>query len=970
VTIRSCRPDEAARSRRNRQVTASRLDASINLSGEFMFKRTQISTGVLIALGSTLAAPSLSQAQETQRVEVTGSSIKRIDVETALPVQVITRSDIARTGATNTEELLNSISATSSAGGLVNATGAGSSTYGESNISLRGLGGARTLILVNGRRLAAFAGGGGTTVNVNTIPIAAIERIDVLKDGASSLYGSDAVAGVINFILTKSTTDVEVSASIGSPTTKGGGQNYKTSIVGGFGDLSKDRFNVTLSGTYEKDRPLFAKDREYAKSGNFLPYYVAGATGQGNIEGAYTPGSGQPGPANVESGARQPGFGNSPGAGYGNPLAASGRCGDINMFLNPTPTTRGTPFCAFDSSGFVGLIPKRELSALTGNFTFKLSENHELFSDLLYAKSVVTQQFQPSPLRRSFMFPSDTQFQLQGVDPVLLIRPNNPNYQIAADYLNSLPASAGAAALVGQPLAVTARVFDFGLRTSQDTATQTRLVAGGRGTIIGQDYEVAVSRNGSKTDGKVPDGYFSQVAFARVVNQLDSDYNPWSLTQSATFNQRLAAANAKYTGGTQSAESTSNVVDAKLSGGLFQVPGGQAQYAVGAVYRQESYVTTPSAALETGDIAGLGGATPPIDRDRKTASLWAELNFPILKSLEGNVSVRGDKYSVVGNAKTYKANLRWSPVKSFLVRGSTGTGFRAPTLDDLYAAQTTGTSEQFTDPAFPANPNIQVTAVSGGNPNLKPEKSRQGSLGVVIEPANGFTVSADYFRIKMKDVITTPSAELLITRFRAGDPAYAGLVTLNANNEVDSIRTVLSNTGSLNVSGADFGANFRSAFAAGRLDINFNGTYMQKFDEATPSGALSKKVGTIVDADGAPVLGADNGGVVLRWRHVLSTTYTEGNWAFTLAQNFTKGYRVGNRQIDDLPVFVPDYSIYDVQMVYTGVKNMRLGFGLKNLFDKQPPIFVPASNQFQAGYDITQYDPRGRMAYFTVNYKF
>jgi iron complex outermembrane recepter protein len=929
-----------------------------------MFKRTQISTAALALLAGLVVAP--VAAQDVQRIEITGSSIKRIDAETSLPVQVITRNDIARTGATSTEELLQTISATSSSGGLVNATGAGASTYGESNISLRGLGGSRTLILVNGRRLAAFAGGGGTTVNVNSIPIAAIERIDVLKDGASSLYGSDAIAGVVNFILTKATKGFEVAASVGTPTEDGGGQSQKASVVGGFGELGKDRLNVTVSGTLEKDRALFAKDRKYAATGNQFPFIVAGATGQGNIEGGYNPGNGLPRAPGVEGGSRQPGFGNFPGAGFGNPLAAAGRCGEINMFLNPTPTSNGVPFCAFDSSAFVGLLPKRELAALTGNLTFQLSSDHQLFADFMHANSVVTQQFQPSPLRRSFMFPSDTVFQTRGVDPALLIRPNNPNYRIAAEYL----AAQGFTDLAGQTLAVTARVFDFGLRTSEDTAKQTRLVVGGRGTILGQDYETAFTHNASDTSGTVPDGYFSQAAFASVVNQPDSDYNPWSLTQSATFNQRLAAANAKYTGDTQNAKSTSNMLDAKTSGNVFKTAAGDAQYAAGVAYRLEKYTTSPSAALETGDIAGLGGATPPVDASRKVASLWGELNVPLIKSVEVNGSVRWDKYSLIGNATTYKANARWSPNRQVIVRASTGSGFRAPTLSDLFIPQSVGTSEQFTDPARPQSPNIQVTAITGGNPNLKPEKSRQGSIGLVLEPTYGLTISADYFRIKMTDVLTTPSAQLLVSRFRAGDPAYAGLVRLSASGDIDSITTTLSNTGSLNTSGMDLGVNFRQSLAGGRIDINLNGTYMQKFDEATPSGTISKKVGTIVDEFGDPVLGADDGGVVLRWKHVLSGTWTQGPFAFTLTQNFTKGYEAGRRQIDSERSFVPDYSIMDAQVAYTGLKNLRLALGAKNLFDRQPPIFVPASNQFQAGYDITQYDPRGRFVYVSANYKF
>jgi iron complex outermembrane recepter protein len=930
-------------------------------------KRKHIALAVINAMAAmAISGAAYGQATETQkveRVEITGSSIRRVDAEGALPVQVLTREDIARTGATSTEQLLQSITAISSAGATVNATGAGSSTYGVSSLSLRGLSDARTLVLVNGRRIAAQAGGGGVAVNVNTIPLAAIERIEVLKDGASAVYGSDAVAGVINFILTKDYNGAEVGVTYGAPTRSGGGDSLRVSGVVGFGSMSKDSYNVTISGTYEKENALFAKDRSFSKTGNQFPYIVAGATGQGNIEGGYIPGTRNAAGVWTE-GTRVAGFGGSPGTGYGNPLAAQDKCGDVSMFLNPTKTSKGVPYCAFDSAGFVGLTPTRELTSFTANGAYKISNAIELFGDLLLSQSDVTQKFQPSPVRRSFLT-GDALFKQQGVDPALLIRPDNPNYRIAADYLRAN----GFASLVGQTLAVTSRVFDFGLRTSLDKSEQSRIVVGARGAVANQDYEIAYSRNESKLSGSVPDGYFSQVAFAKVVNAPGSDYNPWSLTQSAAFNSALTAANAKYTGATQIAKSTSDNLDFRLTGDVFKLPAGMMQYAAGVQYRSEKYITTPSPALETGDIAGLGGATLALDRSRNVSSGFAELNVPIIKSLEFGASVRHDRYNDVGSATTYKGNLRFQPIKQVLVRASLGSGFRAPTLVDLWKPQTEQTSEQFNDPLTGVQ-NLQVNSLNGGNPDLKPETSKQSSIGIVLAPIDNLSFSVDYFRVKMANVITTPSAQLIVSRFRSGDPAYKGLVTLSPSGDIDSIKVLLSNTGSLTVEGFDIGANFRQKFAVGTLDLALSGTYMTKFDEATPSGTISNKVGTIVDANGDPVLGADGGGVVLRWKHALSATWTQGPWNATVTQNYARGYEAGFRQIDGERSFIPALALYDLNVGYTGIKNLRLAVGAKNVLDTNPSIFVPASNQFQAGFDITQYDPRARFVYVSANYKF
>ena len=845
------------------------------------------------------------------------------------------------------------IPAFSSQGGISTTTGAGNSTYGRATISLRGLKDERTLVLVNGRRLAAFAGGGGAAVNVNTIPIDAIERVEVLKDGASSVYGSDAVAGVVNFILKKDFQGVDLSATATKPTRDGGGDSKKASIVAGYGDLAKDRFNVTASATFEKENQLKATDRSFAKTGNVSPYLVAGATGLGNIEGGIDP----------VTGVRAPGFGGSPGRGYGNPLAATDKCGDINMFKNPTNTSKNLPFCAFDSSPKVALVPDREATSLSGNFVFQLNQDAQLFADGLYAKSVVTQRIQQSPVRRSFLL-TDAEFDKQGVVPALMLRPTNPAYKTAIDYLHANNITA----LDGQTLAITSRVFDFGNRTSKDTAEQTRLVGGIRGLVFGQDYEVAYSHNESKTAGTVIDGYFSQVAYAKIINSPTSDWNPWSLNQSAAFTAQLPA--AKFTGATLNAVSKSDVLDAKMTGDAFKLPEGVSQYAVGAQGRKESYVTTPSAALGTGDIAGLGGSVPPVNRDRQITAVFGELNMPLVKNLDATVAARTDRYDDVGKANTYKGSLRWQPMKNLLIRGSAGTGFRAPTLTDLWTPQTLGTSEQFNDP-LTGQKNLQVNALTGGNPNLKPEKSTQQSVGLVFQPMDSLSVGVDMYWIKIKDVINSPSAQEVVSGFRAGNPVYANSVRLSPSKDIDSIEVVTVNSGDIKTSGIDIDLRYKMPLAGGKFDLGLFGTYVTEFNETSPGGAVSRKVGTIVDGNGDPVLGANTGGVILRWKHYLTGTWSTGAWAFTLAQNYSTGYETGQRQIDGERNFMSSMATYDMQVGYTGVKNLRLNLGIKNLFDKNPPgVFVPVSNQFQAGYDVTQYDARARYVYLTAGYRF
>ncbi len=911
------------------------------------------------------AAPETTDSAKLDDIEVTGSRLKRSEAETSLPVEVVTRKDIVRAGYQSVEQLLAALTSASSIGGTQLSTGAGSSTFGVSTVSMRGLGEDRTLVLVNVRRVAAQAGGGGIAVNINTIPLSSIERVEVLKDGASSTYGSDAVAGVVNFILKDNYQGLELAAMGGKPTRSGGGDSNQVSVTGGYGNLDKDRFNITASASFEKEKALYGADRNFARRGTVLPFFASGATGQGNIEGAYTPGTiGVPYSAAEEAARTQAGFGSSPFAGYGNPLADLNRCEDINMVLAPQDTQKGTPYCDFDSAPFVGLIPDRDQTSLSGRFTFKFNDNHQIFADAMWAESKVAQSIQQSPVRRQFNL-TNSLFGLQGVDPALLIRPSNPNYQIAEDFLNDN----GFGALVGQTLAVTARVFDFGPRANEDTSTQSRYILGAQGNITDTlDYEVAYIRNESELKGIVTSGYFSLVAFGNVVNQLDSDYNPWSLTQSATFQQRLADSGAKYVGPTLNAESNSDQFEALVRGSMFSLAGGAAQFAAGAHLRKEEYINSPSPALETGDIAGLGGAVPPVSEKRDATAAFAEFSFPVLSSLEIGAGLRFDDYENVGDTFNYKLNAGWRPASSLLLRASTGTGFRAPSLEELYEPQTLGSSEMFDDPGT-GQTDLQVNALTGGNEDLQPEESTQSSVGLVWQLNSALSVTLDYWEINIEDAINSPSVQLIVSRFRDEDPAYADLVTIDQNNNIVQVTQILQNTGELDVRGIDLGFSFNQPIGLGRIEVVMNGTYMIQFDEATPSGEISSKVGTNVDLDGNPVVGGEDGGVALRWKHVLSGSWVLDDWSATIVQNFYKGYEMG-RDLDGMRRFVPSQSIYDLNVSYTGLKNTTLAIGVKNIFDTDPPIYIPSSNQFQSGYDAAIEDPRRQFVYISAGYKF
>jgi iron complex outermembrane recepter protein len=927
-----------------------------------MFKKTRICRGLMLAFGGTLLAAALPSEALAQRVEITGSSIKRVEAEGALQVQTLTRDDISRTGVQTAEQLLQTISAMSSSGRTSTATGASLSTYGFTGVSLRGLGEERTLVLLNGRRLAPFAGGGGAAVNINNIPLAAIERVEILKDGASAIYGSDAVAGVVNFILQKNYQGYEIGGTYGTPTESGGGQQYQANIIAGWGDLTQDNWNLTLSGQYQKNKNLFGADRSYASNGTKLPYFQATATGQGNIQGAWEKGTGPVNPPGA------PYVAGSPFGGYGNPLAASDNCGQISMKRAPFPTSNGQPLCVFDSAPYVNLTGESDIASFSGNFVFRLNDKVELYADGLYSQSKVITQIQPSPLRTDFL-QTDELLAQRGIDPVLLVRRGTPAHNIAADYLNAI----GLPQLATQDLGVTARVFDFGQRVQEDTSTQSRLTVGARGDVFDQSYNVGLSWNQSKLDGKVTNGYFSQAGFAAATQAPGSDWNPWSLTQSPAFIAAIAP--SEYIGGTLSAKSTSLNFDVTLSGDItpLKLPAGMVQYAAGYQYRSDSLEQTPSAALLTGDIAGLGGATKPVDEGRHVNAVFGELNIPVIKNLDLNLAARYDSYSDVGSTTNWKGNVRWQPTQQLLVRGSYGTGFRAPTLTDLWDPQVLQTSGTFTDPVTGSQG--QVNETTGGNPDLEPEESTQYSLGIVFQPVPSLAVSLDYFNIEVNNVIALPSTQEVVSQNALGNAAYDGLVIRDPlTNEVIGTRTVLANTGTMTAQGMDIDLRYRESLGPGVLGFTLNGTYYFKFDQSTPGAGTSKKVGTMVDSLGNPVISSttdlDGQGVVLRYKQYLSATWTQGDWATTIGNEFATGYWAG-WDLNDSPTHMPSQTLWDLQVAWSGVKNAVITLGARNIFDKQPAIFVsPGGIQFQSGFDISQYDPRGRFVYLTGTYKF
>jgi iron complex outermembrane recepter protein len=909
-----------------------------------------LAAGISPVMAADAAATS-STATSLEEVVVTGTSIKRADAETALPVQVLKQEDIARTGATTVEELARQLSAVSSSGSASTAQQTGFQQGAISTISLRGLGSGRTLVLINGRRMSVYGGGSvgiaGSSVDISAIPISAIERVEILKDGASALYGSDAIGGVVNFILRSDFQGLQASATGGSPTRAGGGAEETVSIYGGTGDLKSDRFNITGGIDFNHVGQIMGSSRAFATR--------------------YDPGYGN----DVTSSFAFPANVSVPGKGISNPLA--GNCGPDSLNDKFYPNQ-----CRFDNSPFDSVQPEQKRFSGNLSGSFAVTDTNKIYAEALFSEVTTETVVQPVPLAYTNpLLPGNpyipylanllaTQYPgYTAVTPgegAFLLPPNSPYYPTAF---------ATAHGINGQPLNLIYRDFANGLRQTEDIAATSRAVLGYKGSSGGWDYDTAFLYSQVKVHEDLQSGY---ALYSKIMPLLDTGViNPFGPTTDPTA---LAAANAAQFIGQSFASKTSvTSLNGTATRDLLTLPAGALKGAAGAEIRRETFEYDPSVGLQTGDISGEGGNQLPESKARNVESAYIELNAPVVTGLELDGAVRYDNYQRVGSTVNPKGSVRWQPEPWVVLRGSAGTGFRAPSLTDLYSSQATSVTGNGTrDPIKCPTPDpnntacsFQFTTVTGGNPNLKPEKSDNFTLGTVLQPTGDLTITVDAFWIFLKDAITAgglPYAFILQNAQTATQ--YANLITRDANGNIISIEQTNANLFKINVSGIDIDLlqTFRVG-DTGHLSLHGNGTYFGKYATQNANGTWTGQLD-----QGLNGINGVAGGIVSRWRHTVTALYGTDIWNVSLTHNFQKKYHDSASSITLLPREVSAYSTVDGQFAYTGLKSLEFDLGVKNLFNANPPYanYAAQVNNFIGGYDASYGDPRGRFVYATVKY--
>ncbi len=937
-------------------------------------KLTKIAQCIAL-MGVAGCAIAQTTTTELKRVEVTGSSIKRIASEGSLPVQVITTQELQRQGITTAEQVIASLSVNGN--GLDNlasnadvVSGAARGNNGSSSANLRGQGAASTLVLLNGRRVAAHGLNGGV-VDLNSIPMAALDRIEILKDGASAIYGTDAIGGVINFILKKNYTGFEASAFT-DITQQGGGRIDKMSLTGGTGDLEKDGYNVLFSLGRNQSQVLRGSERNFVNTFQASKGLSVDTRGTPYATVFNLAGSALPAAVALPSGGQT-----YTGINTLNKLMGGPGCDTIDGMADYDAVLWATPSakygCAWDTGRAAVLQQPVTNTNLVARGTLQLGE-HQVYAELTAAKVDSAKSFSANQISSSTSATS--------VFRNLMYPSTGSAYN---SVFNSLVATfPSLEANRGKGLAFRWRCLPCGDREIVTTSTTTRYLIGAEGPLGGGwDYRAGISSATSDTTSVLGNGYFYGKEFAALLNT--GVLNPFAADQKQTPEALTALAGVSANGVTlYGGKYTLVQTDATTSGPVFKLPAGDVMAAVGVDLRTEKYSFNGNAT----DVATQARVfNAPFDSintmdvvQRDIKALYGELLVPLAKNLEATVALRRDDYTGFGSTTNPKYSIRFTPVEEFLVRGSYSTGFRVPTFNQLFFGMTTSpySGKDLVDPAKCAGGKVDLTKVgcesitpdiiTGGKSDLGPESSKQWTAGFVWAPSSSFSVGMDNWNIRKTGTIQALSLTDLVTNYTLFPQNFIR----DAAGNLTQIDQRWVNAGETITSGVDINASANGKLADGKWSVDLEGTYLYE--------KISRLISSKPFGDSEIGVFSRAGDLGLRWKHSLKGTYSTGDWSTSLTQVYRAGYKdamlpgVANGSIvpPDWNADVAAYVIYNASVTYTGIKNLTLVGGIKNLLNTDPPFSAAYDGNTGAGssWEPRVADPRGRSLTLQANYKF
>ena len=947
--------------------------------------RDAISIALVVSASTTGAAFAQEATTTLDKVEVTGSRIKRTDMEPSQPVFSLSREDIQAQGLTSIGDVIQNLT---SNGTALNTT-YNNGGNGETRVSLRNLGSNRTLVLVNGRRWVAGTGLGGAT-DLNTIPTAAVERIEVLKDGASAIYGSDAIAGVVNVILRTDFDGAEANAYYGQFSQGDGGRESYDITIGSSGD----RFSAMFGAGYVKENPVMAGDREISAVPVFGTGVAFGSSTSPNGRFALCSGTFSPGACSV--GETRP----------------NGVAGQFGYDEGQTPAQwRPWGAGANDLYNFAPdnyLVTPQERKSIFGQASFDITDNVRFSATSTYNN------------RRSE--------QLLAAMPIVL--GTGPGAGVQARTISISPNS------IYNPFGQTVsriqrRAVETGGRSFNQNVDTFGFVGALEGNFEFADrffsWDVGYSY-GRNDQNDTTNGLFNILALRNALGPSFID-GAGVARCGTTGNVIEGCVPLNLLGGVGSmtpemlAYSTFVAHDeyqytmkqwfANLSGEIVELPGGMLAFAAGLEHRSEAGYDSPDALINSGNTTG--NARTATAGSYKLDEAYLELSAPLLRDvflareLELSLATRYSDYDTFGDTLNSKFGFKWKPIEDLLVRGSWAEGFRAPSIAELYS----GVADSFASIADPCSTtfggtygsltadqrarctaqgvpaggydqgNSQIRISVGGNPDLLPETSTSKTLGMVWSPSfiPGFDVSLDWWNITIENGIITRSGQFILDScIEDGNAQACSLFTRNANGSIDTLLSSGLNSAEIDAEGYDMTLNYRLPDTKwGSFSFSWDNTYYASYEEDRNGDNL---VGEYFD-------GSNN----WRIRSNLLARWEMGDWGATYAARFY------SRQEETCPFYYNDYGFgelcsdailglgedggvdvvqegslnkigaatyHDMSVYWKAPWNAKITLGVNNVFDKTPPTsYVTFANTFDPSYDIN-----GRFIYMQYNQKF
>ena len=889
--------------------------------------------------------------EEVERIEVTGSRIKRTDLEGASPVTVLTRADIDLSGATNLGELINKLPAVTGTPSSEN-TGVNG---GVANFTLRGLSANNTLVLIDGRR--AITRGSNAAVDLNSIPFEMVDRIEVLKDGASAIYGSDAIAGVLNIIMLREYDGFKIDADYGISSEGDAANRYVAMTLGTSGEKS----SIVMSVSQRSKDGYGRADRRISENSNHSSYNKRGSN-KGSSRSPHTVIWHTPTDANGNPATRAEdvtAWGTSWITGSDRePWSANNPYDAVNDFRD---------FDGWRADGSDGdEYNYASLESASNDLTISnlyINANYELTDDITIFTSVSANK--------------NTSHGAQA--PAAITEDASGSWVSPTNQYNPF----------GTGVRVRRRITEGGTLRPLDTdAFTTSLVVGLEGSFNDWNWDLAYSSQ--KVDVNQTQGL--QIARDRVGFALGDSADclartdgcvpldvfgaPGAITQEM---RNYIFANKP----TIDMENELSYYQANIAGSLFELPAGVVQIAAGFEYREESGSIRYDADANKNNTAYLNAYYDTEPNPRDVTEFYLEANVPVLANVTGahsldlELAVRTSDYSDFGRTTNPKFAFKWRPIKNLLVRSSYSEGFRAPTFGELYAGKSDAwgpendpcwTNTSATHPGcfpelIPAQTGIDHV-ISGGNPDLTPETSESVTYGIVWTPefAEGLSVTLDGFNIKQDNVIANLNLQVVLDRNAETGTLYDDKINRDVTGRIESVEATGLNLESREIQGYDWEITYKlPEFSFGELSFAFNGSHLTKWiDDTTP------------DDDAIDYAGHFSGGFVGAYhknRMNFGIQYSKENFNASWTTYYLPSVIDDWATTDEKEVRMESYLQHDIQMGYFveyGI-DANVTFGVINLLDEEPPF---TNSNYQGGFEQFNYSSRGRYMYFRLSKEF